>query len=147
MEQNPKASEGEPSAVPASATSEFKSVDGFTRIISAIRYSRQGLAHAVRHEAAFRQELMACSVLVPLAIWLPLPLVEKLLLLGSMALVLITEIINSAIEAVVDRVSLDRHPLAGRAKDLGSAAVMIAVVWCAVVWLSLAGPVLWHWRG
>jgi diacylglycerol kinase (ATP) len=147
MEQNPKASEGEPSAAPASTTSEFKSVDGLTRIVSAIRYSRQGLAHAVRHEAAFRQELMACCVLVPLAIWLPLPLLEKLLLLGSIAVVLITELINSAIEAVVDRVSLERHLLAGRAKDLGSAAVMIAVVWCAIVWISLAGPVLWRWYG
>lgn len=147
MEQNPKASDGEPCAAPGETTSEFKSVDGIKRIAGAIRYSRQGLAHAVRHEAAFRQELMACCVLVPLAIWLPLPLLEKLLLLGSMALVLITEIINSAIEAVVDRVSLDRHPLAGRAKDLGSAAVMIAVVWCAIVWFSLAGPVLWNWYG
>jgi diacylglycerol kinase (ATP) len=126
--------------------SEFKSVDGLRRIISAIRYSRQGLNHAVRNEAAFRQELLACCVLVPLAIWLPLTLVEKLLLLGSITLVLVTEIINSAIEAVVDRVSLDRHPLAGRAKDMGSAAVFIAVIWCAIVWLSLAGPLLWHWR-
>lgn len=147
MDQNPKVPEREPAAAPAAGTSEFKSVDGLRRIAGAIRYSRQGLGHAVRHEAAFRQELMACCVLVPLAIWLPLPLVEKLLLFGSMALVLITEVINSAIEAVVDRVSLDRHPLAGRAKDLGSAAVMIAMVWCGIVWFSLAGPVLWNWRG
>lgn len=124
---------------------EFKSSDGFKRIVSAIRYSRQGLNHAVRHEAAFRQELLACCVLVPLAVWLPLALVEKLLLLGSMALVLITEILNSAVEAVVDRVSLDRHPLAGRAKDMGSAAVFIAVIWCGIVWLALTVPLLWHW--
>src|SRR5258708_34575664 len=121
MEQNPKASEAEASAAPVAAASEFKSVDGFKRIAGAIRYSRQGLAHAVRNEAAFRQELMACCVLVPLAIWLPLPLLEKLLLLGSMALVLITELINSAIEAVVDRVSLDRHPPARRAQAPGPA--------------------------
>jgi len=124
--------------------SEFKSTDGLSRISAAIRYSTQGLGHAIRNEAAFRQELMACCVLVPLALWLPLGLVEKLLLLGAIALVLIMEIINSAIEAVVDRISLERHPLAGRAKDLGSAAVFIAVIWGAVVWLSLAGPALWR---
>src|SRR5580693_7041429 len=137
MEQNPEVSKGEPSAAPLEAASEFKSVDGLKRIVSALRYSGQGLRHAIRNEAAFRQELMACCVLVPLAIWLPLSLVEKLLLLGSIALVLITEILNSAIEAVVDRVSLDRHPLAGRAKDMGSAAVFIAVLWCAIVWCAL----------
>jgi diacylglycerol kinase (ATP) len=98
----------------------------------------------VRNEAAFRQELMACCVLVPLALWLPLGAVEKLLLLGALALVLITEIINSAIEAVVDRVSLERHPLAGRAKDMGSAAVFVAVIWGVVVWLTLTGPMLWR---
>lgn len=124
--------------------SEFKSTGGLGRISAAIRYSTQGLGHAIRNEAAFRQELMACCVLIPLALWLPLGVVEKLLLLGAIALVLILEIINSAIEAVVDRVSLERHPLAGRAKDLGSAAVFIAVIWSAVVWLSLAGPALWR---
>lgn len=124
--------------------SEFKSTDGLGRIGAAIRYSTQGLSHAIRNEAAFRQELMACCVLVPLALWLPLGLVEKLLLLGAIALVLIMEIINSAIEAVVDRVSLDRHPLAGRAKDMGSAAVFVAVIWGVVVWLTLVGPMLWR---
>ena len=124
--------------------SEFKSKDGLNRIQGAIKYSTQGLTHMVRHEAAFRQELIACCVLVPLALWLPLNAVEKLLLLGSMALVLIAEIINSAIEAVVDRVSLDRHPLAGRAKDMGSAAVFVAVIWGVVVWLTLVGPMLWR---
>ena len=126
------------------AESEFKSTDGIKRIFSALRYSRQGLYYAIRHEAAFRQELMLCCVLVPLALWLPLVLVEKLLLLGSMVLVLVAEIINSAIEAVVDRVSLDRHPLAGRAKDMGSAAVFIALLWSAVLWICLAGPLAWH---
>jgi diacylglycerol kinase (ATP) len=98
----------------------------------------------VRHEAAFRQELIAACVLVPVALWLPLGTMEKLWLLGSVVLMLITEIVNSAIEAVVDRVSLERHPLAGRAKDMGSAAVFISVIWIVVVWLSLAGPVLWR---
>ena len=124
--------------------SEFKSVDGFRRLVGALKYSTQGLTHMVRNEAAFRQELMACCVLVPLALWLPLGAVEKLLLLGALALVLITEIINSAIEAVVDRVSLERHPLAGRAKDMGSAAVFVAVIWGVVVWLTLTGPMLWR---
>lgn len=124
--------------------SEFKSTDGLKRIAGAMKYSTQGLTHMIRHEAAFRQELIACCVLVPLALWLPLGAVEKLLLLGAVALVLITEIINSAIEAVVDRVSLERHPLAGRAKDMGSAAVFLAVIWGAVVWLTLAGPLVWR---
>jgi len=124
--------------------SEFKSKDGLQRIRAAIGYSFKGLSHAVRNEAAFRQELMAGCVMVPLALWLPLPLVEKLLLLGSMVLVLVTEITNSAIEAVVDRVSLERHPLAGRAKDLGSAAVFIAVMWCLLLWVCLAGPLAWR---
>ena len=123
---------------------EFKSTGGLKRILTALRYSTQGLSHAVRNEAAFRQELMLCCVMVPLALWLPLPLLEKLLLLGSLVLVLIAEIINSAIEAVVDRVSLDRHPLAGQAKDLGSAAVFMSLLWSGVLWLCLAGPVLWR---
>ncbi|HEX4326916.1 MAG TPA: diacylglycerol kinase [Burkholderiales bacterium] len=124
--------------------SEFKSTDGFGRLAKALKYSTQGLNHMVRHEAAFRQELIAACVLVPVALWLPLGTMEKLWLLGSVVLMLITEIVNSAIEAVVDRVSLERHPLAGRAKDMGSAAVFISVIWIVVVWLSLAGPVLWR---
>jgi len=124
--------------------SEFKSTDGFGRLAKALKYSTQGLNHMVRHEAAFRQELIASCVLVPVALWLPLGTMEKLWLLGSVVLMLITEIVNSAIEAVVDRVSLERHPLAGRAKDMGSAAVFISVIWIVVVWLSLAGPVLWR---
>lgn len=124
--------------------SEFKSTGGFKRLLGAMRYSAQGLTHMIRHEAAFRQELMACCVLIPLALWLPLSAVEKLLLLGSVAVVLITEIMNSAIEAVVDRVSLERHPLAGRAKDMGSAAVFVAVVWTVVVWLTLVWPLVWQ---
>jgi len=123
---------------------EFKSTGGLKRILTALKYSTQGLSHAVRNEAAFRQELMLCCVMVPLALWLPLPLLEKLLLLGSLVLVLIAEIINSAIEAVVDRVSLDRHPLAGQAKDLGSAAVFMSLLWSGVLWLCLAGPALWR---
>lgn len=124
--------------------SEFKSTDGFGRLVKALKYSTQGLNHMVRHEAAFRQELIAACVLVPLALWLPLDTMEKLWLLGSVVLMLIVETVNSAIEAVVDRVSLERHPLAGRAKDMGSAAVFMSVIWIVVVWASLAGPVLWR---
>lgn len=124
--------------------SQFKSTGGLKRLAGALRYSTQGLTHMVRHEAAFRQELMLCVVLVPLALWLPLGLTEKLLLLSSIVTMLVTETINSAIEAVVDRVSLERHPLAGRAKDMGSAAVFISVIWLTILWLTLAGPVLWR---
>jgi diacylglycerol kinase (ATP) len=124
--------------------SEFKSTGGLKRLPGALKYSTQGLLLMVRHEAAFRQELLVACVLVPLAFWLPLGMVERMLLLSSIVTMLVTEAINSAIEAVVDRVSLERHPLAGRAKDMGSAAVFISVIWLTILWLTLAGPVLWR---
>jgi diacylglycerol kinase (ATP) len=125
--------------------SEFKSTGGVTRIVAATRYSMQGLAHALKHEAAFRQELL---LLVPLIAVLPfakLTVLENLFLIALGVAVLVVEILNSAIEAVVDRVSLERHPLAGRAKDLGSAAVFLAITVFMASWLVLVAPTLWHW--
>lgn len=122
--------------------SPFKSHGGIARIRNAIRYSRQGLADAFRREAAFRQELALTAVLAPVAVFFPFSAVERLLLLGSLLLVLIVELLNSAIEAVVDRISTENHPMAGQAKDLGSAAVMLALALTALAWLSIAGPVL-----
>ncbi len=107
---------------------------GLRHLVNATRWSLQGLAAAWHHEAAFRQEVAASLVLVPLALWLGENGVERALLLGSWLLVLVTELLNSAIEAVVDRVGEDPHPLSGRAKDLGSAAVMVSLVQAAVVW-------------
>lgn len=114
--------------------SPFKGKTGLRRVWNAFHYSRAGLHAAYRHEDAFRQEVLLALVLVPLAIWLGEGAVERVLLIGCVLLVLIVELINSAIEATVDRISLDRHPLAKRAKDIGSAAVMIALLNAVLVW-------------
>jgi diacylglycerol kinase (ATP) len=107
-----------------------------------VRYSLQGLGDACRREAAFRQELALAAVLVPAALLLPFSAVERVLLIGSLLLVLIVELLNSAIEATVDRISLDDHPMAARAKDLGSAAVMLTLALVLITWAGIAGPVL-----
>ncbi len=122
--------------------SPHKSRSGLVRIWRATSYSWQGFAAALRHEHAFRQELMLCAVLLPLAIWLPVTAVERALLIASLLLVLIVELLNSAIEAVVDRVSLENHELSKRAKDFGSAAVFLSLTIVALVWLLIALPVL-----
>ena len=114
--------------------SPFKGKTGLRREWNAFHYSCAGLHAAYRHEDAFRQEVLLALVLVPLAIWLGEGAVERALLIGCVLLVLIVELINSAIEATVDRISLDRHPLAKRAKDIGSAAVMIALLNAVLVW-------------
>jgi len=110
---------------------------GLARLWRALVYSLAGLRAAWRGEAAFRQEVILCLVLVPAAFWLGGSNLEKALLLGSLLLVLLTELLNSAIETVVDRLGEDYHPLSGRAKDLGSAAVFIALINAAVVWLLI----------
>jgi len=113
---------------------------GFTRIIKAGQYSWQGLRAAYKHEAAFRQEIWASLILIPLGFWLGQNGVEKALLIGTVLLLPLVEILNSSIEAVVDRIGEEHHELAGRAKDMGSAAVAIAIVLLIVVWiLVLAG--------
>jgi len=108
---------------------------GIDRIIKATVYSWQGLKAALRNEAAFRQELAAFVVLAPLGYWLGDSGVERAVLIGSLLLVLIAELLNSAVEAVVDRTGSERHELSGRAKDLGSAAVLIALLNVLVVWV------------
>ena len=108
---------------------------GLRRLLDATRYSFAGLSEATRHEAAFRQELLLAAVLVPLGLFLGKTGVERALLVGSVLLVLAVELLNSAVEATVDRISLDEHPLAKRAKDLGSAAVMLSLVLLGAVWL------------
>jgi len=108
---------------------------GLERLLDATRYSVAGLSVAIRHEAAFRQELMLALILVPAGVLLGRTGVERALLVGSVLLVLIVELANSAVEAAVDRISLDKHALAKRAKDLGSAAVMLALLNAVAVWL------------
>jgi diacylglycerol kinase (ATP) len=107
------------------------------RIWNATRYSMQGLAAAYRHEAAFRQEVLMAAVLVPLACWLDVSAAERALMIAAVLLVLVVELLNSAIEAVVDRISFENHPLAKRAKDLGSAAVCVSLVGLGAVWIAI----------
>ncbi len=107
---------------------------GLTHIIQAAGYSIKGLKAAIRHEEAFRLELMALAVMLPLALWLGRSAAEYALLIGSLFLVLIVELINSALEAVVDRVGVEYHVLSGRAKDIGSAAVFVAMMNVLVIW-------------
>jgi diacylglycerol kinase (ATP) len=132
-------------ALPPNNASPHKSRSGFVRIVKAIGYSMEGFATALKHEHAFRQELLLCVVLLPFAIFLPLAPLERVVLIASLLLVLITELLNSSIEAIVDRVSLENHELSKRAKDLGSAAVFLSLTVVAVAWVLIAGPVLWIW--
>jgi diacylglycerol kinase (ATP) len=120
--------------------SPFKGKTGLQRVLNATRYSLEGFAAAARHEDAFRQELILAAVLVPLGLWLGNDGVERALLAGSVLLVLVVELLNSAVEATVDRVSLEDHQLAKRAKDLGSAAVMMSLVTAGAVWLLVLLP-------
>ena len=130
-----------------SSDPQFKGATGLRRIVNACGYSLAGLRHAMAREAAIRQELSACAVLIPAAVLLPVPAVERLLIVLSMLLVVLTEFLNSAIEAAIDRISLDRHPLSGQAKDLGSAAVAVALLMSALCWIVIAGPLLLRWLG
>jgi diacylglycerol kinase (ATP) len=111
---------------------------GLKRIVNALLFSLAGLRAAWQHEAAFRQECVLCIVLVPLAFWLGQNAVERSLLIASCGLVLIVELLNSAVEAVVDRIGTDHHQLSGRAKDQGSAAVLVSLVLTAAIWGMIA---------
>lgn len=113
---------------------------GLGHLIRAWGYSMAGFRWALGHETAFRQEVLLAAVLVPVALWLGERPLEYALLVGSLLLVLVAELLNSGIEAAVDRVGEERHPLAGRAKDLGSAAVFLALVHGAVIWAGVALP-------
>ena len=112
---------------------------GLERIIKAAGYSSKGLQAAFLNEAAFRQEVVLALVLIPLACWLKVSPVERVLLIATVLVVLIVELGNSAIEAVVDRIGSDYHELSGRAKDIGSAAVLISLLLLALTW----GIILW----
>jgi diacylglycerol kinase (ATP) len=114
--------------------SEFKSKSGMRRIVAAITYSLNGFRSAWQHEHAFRQELMVFLIGSAVALMLHISAFEKLMLIGVLLLVLIVELINSAIEAVVDRISLERHPLSKNAKDFGSAAVFLTFLLAGAAW-------------
>ncbi|WP_290789291.1 diacylglycerol kinase [Halomonas sp.] len=115
---------------------------GWRHLVHSTRYSLKGLRAAWRHESAFRQELALGVLLLPLAWWIGQGPVEWVLLIGSCLLVLVVELINSAIESVVDRIGIEHHELSGRAKDLGSAAVMVALGLVVLTWVLLAGQKL-----
>jgi len=121
--------------------SPYKGKTGLIRLKNAFFYSIDGLKAAYTCEDAFRQEVWLAVVLIPAACWLPVPIVERGLLLASVILVLIVELLNSAIEAAVDRIGLESHRLSKRAKDIGSAAVLLSLINVAVIW----GSVLWKW--
>ncbi len=111
---------------------------GIRRILRATRFSAQGLAQAWQHEAAFRQEVVLVLVLTPVAVWLGQTALEQAVLIGSCLIVLIVELINSAVEAAIDRHGDEQHELSGRAKDMGSAAVLVSLTLVVVVWGLIA---------
>jgi diacylglycerol kinase (ATP) len=115
--------------------SPYKGKTGFTRLRNALGYSMEGFHAAYQHEDAFRMELVVAAIAIPVSLWLPVGNIGKALMISSILLVLLVELINSAIEATVDRVSLEDHDLAKRAKDIGSAAVLVSLINAAVIWL------------
>lgn len=132
--------QSQPEHVRSDGESGYKSLGGPRRLFNALRYSFAGIAEALRVEAAFRQELMLMAVLVPLALWLPVSAIEHVMLIGVLLVVLVVELLNSALEAVVDRISLANHDLSRRAKDFGSAAVFVALMLVALVWGVIGLP-------
>jgi len=144
---DPSSAASNPSAPLAArdcAGNPHKGRTGLNRIIHAAGYSAQGLWAAYRTESAFRQEVWLSVVTIPLAFWLGRNWIETALLVGSVLLLLIVELLNSAVEATVDRISFDLHELAKRAKDFGSAAVLIALLLCAGIWATVAWQ---RWQG
>jgi len=107
---------------------------GLKRLVNACFFSVAGFKATWQHEEAFRQEVILFLITAPLALWLGNSPIEKVLLIGSVVLVLLVELLNSAVEAVVDRVGFEHHELSGRAKDIGSAAVMLSLLWAAATW-------------
>jgi diacylglycerol kinase (ATP) len=127
------------------AESPHKGQRGLRRLVNAFFFSLSGLALAFRHESAFRQEIALAAVLLPTALLLPVAPAERVLLAGSVLLVLVVELLNSSVEAAIDRIGFDTHRLSKRAKDLGSAAVLVALALLLLTWAMLAGPTLAAW--
>ena len=114
--------------------SPYKGKTGLVRLWNAFGYSLAGFRAAYKHEDAFRQEVLLTAILIPLALWLPVSYLGKALMIASVLLVMIVELLNSAVEATVDRISLENHDLAKRAKDIGSSAVLVSLINVLVVW-------------
>ncbi|HEX5805434.1 MAG TPA: diacylglycerol kinase [Macromonas sp.] len=128
-----------PPGTPRENPQAQKQRQGLSRLWHALRYSLSGL-RAGWHEAAFRQEALAALVLVPLALWLGRSWVETVLLIGSVVFVLVVELLNTGIESAIDRIGPEWHDLSKRAKDMGSAAVLLSLLLCCGTWLAA----LWH---
>ena len=131
MNDESKHDEGAPDAPPSI---------GFARVVAAWRHSLDGLAAAWRTEGAFRQEVILAAILIPVAFLIPVPVLHRGLLVASVLMVIVVELLNSAMESAVDRISLDRHPLAKKAKDTGSAAVLVAILVAMIVWAAVLFP-------
>jgi diacylglycerol kinase (ATP) len=127
---------------PETLESPHKGQRGVRRLFNAFFYSLSGLRIAFDHESAFRQEIAIAVVLVPLACFVPVGAAERVLLIGSVLLLLIVELLNSSVEAAIDRIGFDTHRLSKRAKDLGSAAVFLTLTLLATTWCLIAGPAL-----
>jgi diacylglycerol kinase (ATP) len=125
--------------------SPHKGQRGLRRLVNALFYSLSGLRLAFLHESAFRQEVALAAVLVPIACVIDVSAVERVLLIASVLLLFVVELLNSSVEAAIDRIGLDIHSLSKRAKDLGSAAVLIALVMLAITWGLIAVPPLIRW--
>ncbi len=126
---------------PPKDATQLKGKTGLIRLFNAFKYSLQGLRAAFKSEAAFREECFLLCLIVPFVLWVPVSFVEKLLLLLTALLVILVELLNSAIEAVVDRIGTDYHELSGRAKDIASAGVLLAMIIMIVTW----GAILIRW--
>ena len=122
--------------------SPHKGQRGLQRLLNAFFYSLSGLRLAFHHESAFRQEVALATVLLPLACVVHVSAAERVLLFASVLFVLVVELLNSSVEAAIDRIGLDTHRLSKRAKDLGSAAVLVALVMLAITWVVIVGPSL-----
>lgn len=118
----------------------LKGKKGLTRLINALGYSRDGIRAAWQNEAAFREEILLAAITIPLAIYLGKTGVDRALMIGSIILILIVEILNSAVEAVVDKASPEKNELAKRAKDMGSAAVLFSLINAAAIWACVLWP-------
>jgi diacylglycerol kinase (ATP) len=119
-----------------------KGATGFKRIWRAFHYSMSGIESALKHEAAFRQEMLLAIIMIPASFWMPVGLTLRALMIASVLMVLVVELLNSAIEAAIDYISTEHHPLAKQAKDMGSAAVFISLcivgaVWAIAIWVAM----------
>jgi diacylglycerol kinase (ATP) len=123
----------------------YKGNRGVTRAWHAMKNSLYGFRVAIREESAFRQELTLAAILLPCSVFVPVTPVERAALIASVLLVLIVELLNSSVEAAIDRISLERHELSKRAKDFGSAAVMVALGVCVITWALIVWPLASAW--